>query len=257
MSRWMICQAAAPLLLEPCREAEMVDEALYGMEVQVLETLPGGWAKVRMPYEYSGYISRDALVEAEEYRPDLAVYSAQADVLWEPEYRKRPMLSLPRGARLASAGAEDGRFLKVRLADGSEGFMHRNHAGPLRPWSRDRSAVVETAKQYLGAPYRWGGKTPGGIDCSGLCFMAFWLNGKTVYRDAVFKEDYMRPVSLEEARPGDCLYFPGHVAMYLGKGLFIHSNTRRGGVTINSLDPEDPAYAPELSGRLLSVGSAF
>ena len=71
-------------------------------------------------------------------------------------------------------------------------------------------------RSYLGAQYRWGGKTPLGIDCSGIVSMAYLLNGVTIYRAAAIKSGFaLHEISLEAAKPGDLLFFPGHVAMYL------------------------------------------
>lgn len=60
-------------------------------------------------------------------------------------------------------------------------------------------------------------------------------------------------------RPGDLLYFPGHTAMYLGEGRYIHSTARCGsdGVVINSLRPEDPDYREDLDKGMTAVGSIF
>ena len=60
-------------------------------------------------------------------------------------------------------------------------------------------------------------------------------------------------------RAGDLLYFPGHVAMYLGGGEYIHSTGRAGdnGVTINSLYPEAANYRADLPGQITAVGSYF
>ena len=88
-----------------------------------------------------------------------------------------------------------------------------------------RENVVKTAKLYLGTQYRWAGKTPQGIDCSGLCSMAYMLNGVYIYRDASIEEQYpvKEIVSAEEwsedpmkalskLKPGDLIYFKGHIA---------------------------------------------
>ena len=62
-----------------------------------------------------------------------------------------------------------------------------------------------------------------------------------------------------DKKRGDALYFPGHIALYLGEGRYIHSTGAyaRGGVVINSLDPADPLYREDLVRSLYAVGSVF
>ena len=63
----------------------------------------------------------------------------------------------------------------------------------------------------------------------------------------------------EAMKPGDLMYFPGHVAMYLGEGKYIHSTGKAGsdGVVVNSLDPEAPDFRADLKEKLTGVGSYF
>ncbi|MCI5927120.1 MAG: C40 family peptidase [Pseudoflavonifractor capillosus] len=99
-----------------------------------------------------------------------------------------------------------------------------------------------------------------GIDCSGLCSMAYLLCGVIIWRDAAIREGYpIRPIPRENMRPGDLLFFPGHVAMYLGDGRYIHATARAGddGVVINSLRPGHADYRVDLAGSLTAVGSIF
>lgn len=72
------------------------------------------------------------------------------------------------------------------------------------------AAVTATARSYLGVHYRWGGKTPMGIDCSGLTSMSYLLSGVVIYRDAEIREGFpVHPIPRSSMRPGDLLYFPG------------------------------------------------
>ena len=99
-----------------------------------------------------------------------------------------------------------------------------------------------------------------GIDCSGLVFMAWRLNGVSLYRDAKIVEGYpVREIPRNALAPADLLFFPGHVALYLGEGRYLHSTARSGscGVVVNSLDPADGSFRPDLAERLTAVGSVF
>ena len=90
--------------------------------------------------------------------------------------------------------------------------------------------------------------------------MAYWLNGVTIWRDASIKEGFpLHEIPREAMQPGDPLFFPGHVAMYLGDGKYIHSTAKNGsdGVVINSLNPADPDYREDLDKGMTAVGSLF
>ena len=117
-----------------------------------------------------------------------------------------------------------------------------------------------SVKSYLGTQYRWAGKSPAGIDCSGLTFMCYLMNGILIYRDAEIKEGYpVHKISIEQMQPADLLYFPNHVAMYIGDGMYIHAtgNERSFGCVINSLLKEEFHYRKDLAEHILAVGSVW
>ena len=93
-----------------------------------------------------------------------------------------------------------------------------------------RADLVDTAKGYLGVPYLFGGTTERGFDCSGLTGAVYRLNGLRLPRSSQAQYEAGRPVDLDEARPGDLLFFAtaggsrvSHVGLYLGQGAFIHA----------------------------------
>ena len=105
----------------------------------------------------------------------------------------------------------------------------------------DLSGVVATAKMYLGVPYKFGGTTPKGFDCSGFVAYVFERHGKHLPRAADEQYRVGRSISRAALRPGDLVFFttyaPGasHNGIYIGDGKFIHASSSRG-VMISSLD---------------------
>lgn len=94
--------------------------------------------------------------------------------------------------------------------------------------SSDARPVTETAMDYLGVPYVWGGTDPSsGLDCSGFVLNVFRRHGVELPRVSRDQAQVGQPVaSLDQARPGDLLFFHepvSHVAIYLGEGRMIHA----------------------------------
>ncbi len=102
-----------------------------------------------------------------------------------------------------------------------------------------RAQAVFTALQMVGVPYRWGGATPTGFDCSGLVQYAYSNAGLRLPRTAAAQMDASTPVTLENAEAGDLLFFrdgsrTSHVAIYLGDGRFIHAPSTGREVSLDS-----------------------
>ena len=76
--------------------------------------------------------------------------------------------------------------------------------------------IVEIAHRYVGTPYVHGGSTPSGFDCSGFTAYVYAQVGISLPRSSGAQAGAGRQVSASEARPGDLVWWPGHVGIYLG-----------------------------------------
>lgn len=267
------------------------DEGLYGMPLFILEEC-GEWYKVRTHYSYEGYVAKADVIFKETLGTQMVVDCQYVDVLNVPKVQGVPFISLTKGCLIEVTEEVTGGYRKVVLLDGREGFLPEKYLTqkifPTDTFAAEgtatddrgfkaylsklldtyfegseekfRDALIKTAMTYRGTQYRWGGKSPLGIDCSGMTSMSYMLNGVLTYRDARVVEGYpVKEISREAMQKGDLLYFAGHIALYLGDGLYIHSTARTGsnGIDINSFNPEDTNYRKDLDEGLLKVGTIF
>ena len=100
------------------------------------------------------------------------------------------------------------------------------------------SALVRMALTYLGSPYRWGGLTPAGFDCSGFVKYVHARVGIAIPHNVAAQYRYGTPVSRDELEPGDLVFFDHlrHDGIYIGRGLFIHASKTGDSVKISNLD---------------------
>lgn len=262
------------------------DEGLYGMGLAITGPNERGFYPVRTFYGYSGFIRKEEieLVSLDELKcweeSGLMVTDGiYVDILSLPKVQGVRLLSLFRGSliKVLSFDSENEGWAKVELLDGRVGYM-RNQFLRKKEFSQSglwmgelpqkeivdeahfRKSVVETAKQYLGTQYRWGGRSTAGIDCSGLTSESYLLNGILIYRDARIEPGFpVHEIPKDEMLPGDLMYFPGHIAMYMGNGSYIHSTGKidSGGVVINSLNPQAEDYRADLAKSWYASGSIF
>lgn len=102
------------------------------------------------------------------------------------------------------------------------------------PTSANAQAVINYALQYLGTPYRYGGTTPAGWDCSGFTSYVYGHFGISLSHQSEAQRGVGTRVSAADAQPGDLMWKPGHVGIYLGNGMMVHASTPRTGTIVSS-----------------------
>jgi hypothetical protein len=107
--------------------------------------------------------------------------------------------------------------------------------GPYGPAGEARefrqASLVDTARRFIGTPYRWGGASArSGFDCSGLTMTVYRLNGLELPRNSRSQYRSGRPVARDALQKGDLVFFAtagggrvSHVGIYSGGGKFIHA----------------------------------
>ncbi|HMY44823.1 MAG TPA: C40 family peptidase, partial [Leptospiraceae bacterium] len=122
----------------------------------------------------------------------------------------------------------------------------------------DGQGITELAQKYLGVPYRFGGQSPDGFDCSGLTGYVYKKAGYQLPRDAGDQFKALRPI--KTPRPGDLVFFKidgksiGHVGIYLGNLRFIHAPST--GKTVSIADMRISYWKTRYAGARTIFGQA-
>jgi cell wall-associated NlpC family hydrolase len=111
-------------------------------------------------------------------------------------------------------------------------------AGAVPPAAATPSALVDTAMQLRGIPYRNGGSDPSGFDCSGFVQWVFAQHGVPLPREVREQYGAGQKIDLRQVLPGDLVFFEtvsrgaSHVGVAIGGDQFVHAPSSTGVVRV-------------------------
>lgn len=226
--RLSIVAPSAVLRGRPDRLAEAGTELLYGEQVAVAFRR-ADWAEVESLTDgYRGFVEAGALGEPGP-EPTHRVAALRSLLYPEPNLKTPPVAALSFLARVHPRAERNGF---VELSGG--GWIFAGHLA-------ERDAVEpdygQTALRFLGVPYLWGGRTSLGLDCSALVQLSLAAAGIAAPRDSGPQRASLGHRVLGDAppRPGDLVFWPGHVGIMVEGEHIVHANAYFMAVTLEPL----------------------
>jgi hypothetical protein len=222
-----------PMRNEAADQSEMVNQILFGEHFKVLE-IRKKWSRIRLAHDsYEGWICNKQWIEIseEDYKQlDKDVSTITTDILDIITKDHHQAIAIGSILPFYKSGHA---LIKNELYQ---------FDGLTTPGFINKEKLIENALIYLNAPYLWGGRSPLGIDCSGLTQMVYRLQGIDLPRDAYQQAKVGTTLSfVEESEPGDLAFFDNeegkvtHVGMILEDNHIIHAS---GKVRIDRIDQQ-------------------
>ena len=207
-------------------ESELVSQLLYGDCFKILSS-KNEWLQIKtLNDSYIGWINNKQVneiskINAEKITFDDKIFSIRLIDYIETDENK--LSSIVLGSNIGACK-----------------YLGHKYDGPKTKKTKTKPNLTKVASMYLNSPYLWGGKTPFGIDCSGLTQMIYRINGYKIPRDASQQSEFGETLSfIEESEPGDLAFFDDkegkiiHVGMLLENNYILHAH---GNVRIDRID---------------------
>ena len=224
-----------PIRTSSNHKSEMASQLLFGELVEILERKGRQWLKVRcLQDNFLGWV---------EFHQIMAITPSEKAAFQE---------NFAFNLELVQAAMGDNHFVPITLGArlpnvdgihfmlGEMRFPFSGQAVHNEELKKNASFLMKIAKRYLNAPFQWGGRSPFGIDASGLVQVLFSMVGQQLPRDAEAQVNFGGSVDfVEQAREGDVAFFENkngrisHVGLIMKDQYIIHAY---GAVRIDRLD---------------------
>lgn len=210
------------------RKLPNTESAILGQvpleEVLTVTDEAGGWVQIKIEEGY-GYVSRDYVELSTEFVTAESKEEEQARLQKEEEERQA---ALEASRKAKEAAAAEAAKAQEAAAEAAAGVSTSNAALGQQ--------VADYALQFVGNPYVYGGTSlTNGADCSGFTLAVYANFGVSLPHSAAAQNKKGASVgSLDNAIPGDLVYYSGHVGIYIGGGQIVHARNSRYGIVVSN-----------------------
>ena len=237
---------------ETSTSSEIITTLDKSVAVAILDDTTEGWYQVAYNGK-TGYVSADYLLVDQDkvFETYGRVNGDGVNVRSGASTEAEVLASVNTGTIVTVNGLVDGWY-DVTCQYGTKGYIRSDFLDLTKDATSSTasgSAIVNTANQYLGTRYSYGGASPSGFDCSGFTMYVYSQHDYSLPHSATSQWQSglgSRVYSIGELQPGDLVFFNdpsrnagkacSHAGIYIGSGQFIHSSSSKSnGVIISDL----------------------
>lgn len=211
-----------PVRSEPSGKSTMVNQLLFGDHMKILEELDNWYRIISLHDNYEGWVEKNQVETSAQVagKEVLLISDLTATILVENCTK-----TLLFGSKIQSNDSQ-------LILNGIKSELKAGSVTRYLDYTGDN--ILATGYKLMGSPYLWGGRSPFGIDCSGLVQLAFKMTGVNLPRDAWQQAGYQGEFIdlIAEAKAGDIAFFDNeegriiHTGILTGDGYIIHASGR-------------------------------
>lgn len=220
MKRYVI-KSEAPIYANLKDFSTIINECLYGETISIVQENKNYFLVKSNVNNYKGWIRKDHTGILP--KPTHKVDNLRTVILSRPHVKSLLIKYLHFNSEIKTKNYDEFWYEVIGSNFKTIGFTPKKHLKKINKLNED---WVTNALKFVGTPYKWGGRTSFGLDCSALVELSLQANGINCPRDTTDQINFFKTEikSKEDLKRGDLVFWNGHVAIMINRKELLHAN---------------------------------
>lgn len=204
----------------PSKYKRLDNECLFGESFEILKKKNDWFYGKLLTDGYLGWVHKTNLDKLP--KPNYRVFNKYTVCYSEPSVKSNFLCFLSFGSLIKKISNVN-KWTEFKIKNNKKAYIYSEHIVPINSITKDWVSISE---KFIGIPYKFGGRTTFGLDCSALVQLCSQAGGHIISRDTKFQvnEKNLIQKNLSEIKRGDLIFWKDHVAIAINNKQILHAN---------------------------------